>query len=130
MLKSVVALIAGFAIMTFTILIATIVAVSAFPAAAGARTMEFLAVSIFSAVASAAFGGYATASLAPDRTSAHVLILAVMVLISAASGLIAPQPGQETWYLIALLVVEPIGVVGGGRIRTAMRSRESRGTPA
>lgn len=127
MLKSVIALIAGFAIMTFTILVATIVAASVLPFTQGAPTTQFLALNVFYSAAAAAFGGYATASLAPERPSAHVLILAVMVLIMGASSFLAPQPGQERWNLAAVLVLSPICVFLGGRVREAQRRRSQAG---
>ena len=128
MLKSVIALIAGFAIMTFTILIATIVAVSALTITPSAPTTQFLALNVFYSAAAATFGGYATASLAPERPSAHVLILAMMVLIMGVSGFLAPQPGQQRWNLVAVLVLSPIGVFLGGRLREAQRRRSQAST--
>ena len=129
MLRSVIALIAGFAIMTFTILIATIIAALMLDISPGAPTTQFLALNVFYSAAAAAFGGYATASLAPERPSAHVLILAVMVLIMGVSSLLAPQPGQERWNLVAVLVLGPVCAFIGGRIR-GMQLRRTQGSTA
>lgn len=117
MLRSVIALLAGFAIMTFTVLVATIVAVLAMKLEPGMLTPEYLGVNLAYSIAAAAFGGYSTAALAPDRPSAHALILSVMVLIMGVSNFILPQPGQERWYLIALIVLGPLGALAGGQLR-------------
>ena len=73
----------------------------------------------------AAFGGYATASLAPGQHSAHAAILATMVLIAQASTVLNPPAHQPRWYLMTLVVVAPLGALAGGLLRQWQRRRRA-----
>lgn len=111
--------------MTFTVLIATILAALAMGIAPGAPTPAYLAINLVYSAAASAIGGYATASLAQARHSAHAMILALMILVVNVSGFFNPQPGQERWYLAALIVLGPVSAVVGGRIRVAAVARRA-----
>lgn len=118
MLRSAIALVAGFAILTFALLGATIVVALVLGVEPGAPTTAFLATVLACGGLAAAFGGYSTAALAPSRHAAHVLGLAAMIVLTDTSSLLHPRPGQPIWYLVTTLVVQPLLAVAGGRLRT------------
>ena len=123
MLRMVIALIAGFAIMTFIVLLATIAEAMATGAVAVNPTGAHLVVNVGYTAAAALVGGYATASLAPARPAAHAAVLAAMAFIVAASSLLYPQPDQERIYLALLMAASPLGVLAGGWLRGAQVRR-------
>lgn len=119
MLRMVIALIAGFAIMTFIVLLATITEAVATGGVTMNPTGAHLAVNLGYTVVAAAVGGYATASLAPARPDAHAAVLAAMTLVVRASEWLFPQPGQARLYLVLLMLLAPLGVLAGGWLRGA-----------
>ncbi|MCC7195890.1 MAG: hypothetical protein IT356_10070 [Gemmatimonadaceae bacterium] len=123
MIKSVIALLGGFAIMTFSLLIATVIAGVVLGLQPGVLSTQFLATVLTCGVLAAGFGGYSTAALAPNRHFAHVLILAAMVLLMAVSSLLKPQPGQPLWYLATALALQPLSVIAGGGTRVLRKAR-------
>lgn len=128
MLRSIIALIGGFALMAFTLLIATICVALAMGVTADSVTTSYFQVLVACATLAAVFGGYATASLAPERHSAHVAILATMVLIAQASTALNPPANQPRWYLMTLVVVAPLGTLAGGWLRDWQRRRRAAGS--
>lgn len=130
MLRSVIALIAGFAIMTFTILVITLVVAEAMDLERGAPTRSYLIINVVYSAAAAIFGGYSTAALAPARHFEHACVLAAMVGIATVSSIITPAPGQPTWYLVALLVTGPACAALGGFVRDRQVARRASPTAA
>ena len=128
MLRSIIALIGGFALMTFAAIVLTICAALLMGVTVSSTTPMYFQALVACATLAAAFGGYATAALAPDRHVGHSTILAVMVFIAQASNAMNPPPNQPRWYLITVLVVAPLAVFAGGRIRDRQRLRRA-GTP-
>ena len=126
-LRSVIALVGGFAIMTFTLLVATVVAAAVMRTSPGVETTPFFETILASAVLAAAFGGYSTASLAAQHHAAHTVILATMVLIMGASTALNPPAGQPQWLVLGELVLTPLAVLGGGQLRALQRRRHAAG---
>ncbi len=129
MLKTVIALIAGFAIMTFTIVVAAVVTAMLMEPNRFAPTPAFLAIGVAYSSLAAAFGGYATAALAPDRPSAHTAVLAVMVMVYSASNYLTPRAGQEPFHLALLIVLGPAFALAGGKLRVLQQSRREQAEP-
>jgi|SRR5581483_2399567 len=123
MLRSVIALVAGFAIMTFGQLIATIVLALALRVQPGTPSPAFLPGSLACGGLAAACGGYATAALAPRRHGMHVLILMAMILTMGVSNLFNPPAGQPIWYRAAALAAQPLLAGAGGLARARRRSQ-------
>jgi hypothetical protein len=119
MFRSVIALLAGFAIMTFTIVIVTIVAVAATGASAGAPTREYLIAFVAYSAAASAFGGFSTAALAPSRPGVHAMGLAAMIFVMHAYTLVFPQPNFPRTVYAFLVVLAPIAAIVGGKSREA-----------
>lgn len=117
MLRTVVALIAGFAIMAFTILIATVVIALAMGVQRGTLPTSFLVAMVVVSALASALGGYSTASLARDRPTVHAAILATMIFVQHVYAIIFPIEGQHTWYAWSLAISGPVLAVIGGKIR-------------
>jgi glycerol uptake facilitator-like aquaporin len=117
MLRSVIALIAGFAIMTFTFLVVLTVAISVrgVPPEAAPAASAALGVWVWPLAAFA--GGYSTAALAPARTLGHGYVLAAMVGVARAYDLLSPPDGAARTTLLALLVACPLLAIAGAWVR-------------
>lgn len=117
MLRTVVALIAGFAIMAFTILIATIGIALAMNVQRGVLPTSFLVVMVVVSALASGLGGYSTASLARDRPTVHAAILATMIFVQHVYAILFPVEGQETWYIWSLAIGGPLLALAGGKLR-------------
>ena len=135
MLRSILAVIAGFVVIT----VLNIVAVPLFGAVApqsvagpdgGLPTTGWIIFNLAYGLVFAAVGGYVTARLAQRSEVSHSVALAVIILVLGASyafsgGSAGPnQPAPPTWYLIVLPAVGVVGAILGGwlRARTDQRS--------
>lgn len=117
MLRTIVALIAGFAIMAFTILIATVVIALAMGVQRGELPTPFLIVMVVVSALASGLGGYSTASLAQDRPTVHAAILATMIFVQHVYTILFPIEGQESWYVWALAISGPALALAGGQLR-------------
>jgi len=115
-LRSIIALVGGFAIMVFGYVVILALAVFLDVRAAPPGTAFHVTNLVMSAV-SAAGGGYATAVLAPHSPRGHTIGLALMVFAMSLSQLMQPAPGLPRWYPAALTVVGPACAVLGGLLR-------------
>ena len=121
MIRSIIALVGGFAIMVFLVFLLTIVAAAAFGVGDGRPGTAFVIASLMLSAVAAFTGGFATAALAPSRSFAHTFGLAVMVLAMGLSSLGHPQPGQPGWYPTAIAAIGPLLALIGGRFRLWQR---------
>ncbi len=117
MLRTIVALIAGFAIMAFSILIATVAIALAMGVQRGTLPTSFLVAMVVVSALASALGGYATASLAQNRPTLHAGILATMIFVQHVYTIIFPIEGQERWYVWALAITGPVLAIVGGKLR-------------
>jgi len=125
MVRSIIALVGGFAIMVFLVFLLTIVAAAAFGVTEGGPSTPYVVANLMLSAAAALTGGYATASLAPSRPAAHTIGLAVMILAMALSSLGRPQPGQPEWYPGAIAAIGPLCALAGGGLRLWQRRARS-----
>jgi hypothetical protein len=121
MVRSIIALVGGFAIMVFLVFLLTIVAAAAFGVTDGAPSMPFTVASLTLSAVAALIGGYATASLAPGRPFVHTIGLSVMILAASLSSLGHPQPGEPAWYPAAIAALGPLLALAGGGLRLWQR---------
>jgi ABC-type transport system involved in multi-copper enzyme maturation permease subunit len=127
-LRTIVALIAGFAIMAFTILIATVVIALAMGVQRGTLPTSFLVTMVIVSALASALGGYSSASLAQDRPTLHAAILATMIFVQHVYTILFPIEGQEPWYTWSLAISGPVFALLGGVIR--QRTARARPKPA
>lgn len=119
-LRSVYALLAGFATMTAIVFAITMVLMKRAPRWVGAPgrpnpayTLVNMAYSFTAAIA----GGYVTACVATADVMRTVLVLGLVVLVMSAISALEARHRQPIRYQIALAVLGPIGVVTGGLLR-------------
>ena len=121
MVRSIIALVGGFAIMAFLVFVLTIAVAAAFGVTDGAPTTPYIVANLMLSAGSALAGGYATAALAPSRAFAHSIGLSVMVLAMALSTLGHPAAGQPSWYPAAIAAIGPLFALAGGGVRLWQR---------
>jgi hypothetical protein len=112
-LRSFLALLAGFAAMELLIAGATAVIARK----GGAGSAGLVAVNMACSFAAAAAGGYVTAWLAVTRPLHTVLVLAVVVLVLGAITTVQTRGTRRAWQPVALMVVCALGVMAGGLLR-------------
>jgi len=122
-IRSLVALIGGFAIMTFALLFATVIAAYATGATAETIPMNFRIMTTAATPFAAAVAGFACATLARARHWEHVVFLAGLVAVMAVSTAITARSGEPAWYLYAPVVLGPLGVLLGGSMRLRSKAR-------
>ena len=129
MLRSVAAIVAGYGVMSLTVIGGTIIAASlfvpgGFPALAAVGPSglpaAFLAANLATNALGAVLGGWLAARIAAFAPFGHAAVLAVfpatLALGSAANAPAGPQAG---WYPMIIGVIGVAGVLAGGKLRTA-----------
>jgi hypothetical protein len=117
-LRSIIALVGGFAIMAFLMFALVAIAAWVIGARAGDQySPAMLGANIGLFAIAALAGGYATASLAPGRPRLHAAVLAGMVLAMTVSTIASPPAGAPRWFPVTLAVIGPVFAVLGGVLR-------------
>lgn len=117
-LRSIVALVGGFAITAFGHFVLVIIAAVLMDSQAPSfRTVNAL---LFSAAA--AIGGYATASLALYRPFTHVMVLAACLLGMAISNMFKPA-ADLSWNPVLVAVAAPLCALAAGWLRSRQLSK-------
>jgi hypothetical protein len=109
MLRSMTAVVLGFAFMAATVIVGTTIA--------GTLFIPGLVIRAFGAV----LGGWLTARAAPRAPLAHAAAVATLVLaMSVASAMSAPAGSpQPLWYTALIATIGAGGVLVGGGLRAA-----------
>jgi hypothetical protein len=115
-LRSIIALVGGFAIMAFAYVVILMLAVF-IGVRAGPPGVAFHVTNLVISALSAVAGGYATAVLAPQNPRGHTVGLALMVMAMALSQVAQPAPGVPRWYAVALAFIGPASALLGGYLR-------------
>ena len=134
MMRSVVAVIAGYLVMAAcviasTVLVATLMLGSAAMDGSVRPTPSYLIVNLAYSFVFALFGGYVAAFLARRQPTVHAAALAVVVL---AIGLLSAREGggsQPSWYPPLLTIGVPVFATFGGYLR-ALQLKMRAGVPA
>lgn len=66
--------------------------------------------------AAAAGGGYVAAWVSSPTPMQHVLALGIVVLALAAMSALQTRGQRPVWFLLALVVAPPLGVLAGGLV--------------
>lgn len=117
MVRSIIALVGGYAIMVLVLVVLVAIAAWTFRVSRGAPSQPFLFASLVSSGLAAIAGGYSTATLAPVRPRAHAFGLGVMILATSISTVSHSTPGQPAWYAGAVVVIGPLFAFLGGMLR-------------
>ena len=76
-----------------------------------------MAVNLAVALISAVSGGYVTARYSQANLLAHVLMLAIVVLLLGALSAVQMKGRQPTYYLLVMTAIPPLAVLAGGLLR-------------
>lgn len=125
MLRSVVAVLAGFGVVVLMVMAGTALAVrlvmgAVDPTAPLALPPAYLALNLAVSALAALLGGYVAGRLAPVGSRTPVLVLAALLLVLGLATMLgapASGDGQPAWYQWLLLVLGPAGVLLGGRLQ-------------
>ena len=125
MLRSVLAVLAGLAIMFVAVMVGNLVAAAALlgdGAMTGGATAAplpgaYLVANLGISLAAALLGGYTTARMIGRRSLPQVLVLAGLIaLLGLVSAFGPASAGQPRWYAWVLPVIGVVGVLAGGHI--------------
>jgi hypothetical protein len=120
LLHSVLALLAGFAVMIGIVFTVTMVLMRGCPrwvGTPGRPSPAYVLVNMGYSFVAAVVGGFITAYIAVADPLRTVLVLALVVLVMSALSVLESLGRQPVRYQIFLAVLGPIGVVVGGLIR-------------
>lgn len=120
MLRSILAVLAGYVVMVAIVVAATYALQQIEPGwflIGAPLTAGYLAVNIAYSLLAALTGGYLVARLAKQAHLKHVYALATLSLAMAVLSAFASGGDQPVWYRIFLAVMMPMVVIAGGRLR-------------
>ena len=135
MLRSILAVIAGFLVTAIIVMATSALAAMAFglpamstsDATTGAPTVApsagYLTTNLVCSALAAIVGGWTAGTIGRRHPMGHAGGLAVLLAIGGAVGVAWPQPGQPTWYPASLLVIGPVGALIGGFLRQLRDAR-------
>lgn len=134
MIRSIIAIIAGF-VVVMVVIVAGTAGSAALIIPGGlesARTMAppatYMAAHLLVSAMGALLGGWVTARMAPEREMIHILVLAVLLLLKSVPSLAGygnPDGLQPTWYVYTLPVIEVVAVLLGGWLRARVVKPET-----
>jgi hypothetical protein len=114
------ALLAGFAVMAFLVMVVTAALARFTPdwvGTTGSPRPGYVFVNLGYSFIAAGAGGYVTSWVAWSNPLYHVLALAIVVLALAALSALQQKGKQPVWYAATLVGITPIGVLAGGLMR-------------
>ncbi|MGA3263938.1 MAG: hypothetical protein ABSC47_07820 [Terracidiphilus sp.] len=119
-LRTFLALAAGFAAMSVLVMVITVLLSKLTPnwvAEQDKPRPGYVFVNLGYSFLAAAAGGYVTAWAAAANPLIHVLALGIVVLALAALSALQSKGRQPIWYALALVAITPLGVLAGGLAR-------------
>ena len=114
------ALLAGFATMTLTVVILSALLARLAPdwvGEEGKPGVGYAFANLGYSFLAAAGGGYVTAWASTGNPMIHVLVLGIVVLAMGALSALQSRGKQPVWYALTLLGLMPLGVLAGGLVR-------------
>ena len=114
-LRTFLALAAGFATMALLVIAITALLAKLMPGWMG--ELSYIIVNLGYSFLAAAAGGYVTAWAAAANPLIHVLALGIVVLALAALSALQSKGKQPIWYQLTLVAITPLGVMAGGLLR-------------
>jgi hypothetical protein len=122
-LRTFLALLAGFASMALLVGVATAVLVKFAPGwvgETGKPRAGYILVNLGYSLVAAMVGGFVTGWIAKNNPLYQALALALIVLLLSALSAVQQRGKQPIWYQLTLLGLTPFGVFLGGLIRVKM----------
>jgi hypothetical protein len=119
-LRTFLALLAGFVSMALLVGVGTAALMKLAPAWVGTPGNPrpgYVVVNVCYSLAAAAVGGYVTAWVAQGNPLYHALTLAIIVLLLSALSALQQRGKQPIWYQLLLIAITPVGVLLGGLLR-------------
>ena len=124
MLRSVIAIVAGFLAAAALVVVATWIVAPALGMAGEEPTAGYLLMNLMSVGVAGMLGGYVAGRLAPHAHWSHVATAAIVLL--SLPGMLQPSPsGQPTWYSVLLALLGAAAALLGGvlALRSTQRHR-------
>jgi putative membrane protein (TIGR04086 family) len=115
-LRSVLAVLAGLAVMFVIVIACTLLSVALMHLKTGHPTPGYLVINVVYSLAAAVAGGWVAARLAGYRPVAHGVALALLMLVLSALSLLHPAPSQPFFYQLFLTIVPPLAAIGGATL--------------
>jgi len=124
-LRSIGAVVAGYAVMIVLVMVSFAVGAKAFkmaPSRAGGDGMTppkgYLVFNLVSGLVAAVVGGWVTGCIAQRNMLLHAIALALLVAAMGVLSARRPQPGQPAWYPWVITLVGACGALIGGALCT------------
>jgi uncharacterized BrkB/YihY/UPF0761 family membrane protein len=114
MVKSIVAVVAGYAVMAVLVIITTMLAAAFLLNDSSEVTSSYLVVNLILSLISAVVGGWVTAKLAPNNKKRHVQMLAGLIVVLGLLSLTQTVAGQPAWYPWVIMLIGAAGALYGG----------------
>ncbi len=115
MVKSIIAVVAGYAAMAILVIITTMLAAAFLLNDPNEVTSAYLVVNLILSLISAVVGGWITAKLAPNNKKRHVQILAGLIIVLGLLSLTQTLIGQPVWYPWVIMLIGAGGALYGGK---------------
>ena len=116
--RSIGAVVVGYLVMAILVIVTTQAVTALFPAWCSPQNITYVLFNLAYSLVFALVGGYATAFVAGRAEVRHAAVLAGLAVVLAILTLVAEYGKQPLWYQVALLVVMPVAMVGGGYCRS------------
>lgn len=118
--RSVIAVIAGYAAMAAVVIAFTVLIKRRAPQwmeSLGKPNATYIYTNLLYSFGAAMLGGFVAATIAPRARLAHACILAGIVFVLAILSALQTGDKQPRWYQATLVIICPLGVVLGGAAR-------------
>ena len=115
-LRSVIAVIAGFLTLNFIVIVLTLIAVSTMHLKSGHPTPAYLVLNVVYSFFAAAAAGFVAALIAGRKPLQHAASLAAIMLAFGIFSYYKYAGTQPLWYQLMMMIVPPLCVLAGGAI--------------
>jgi hypothetical protein len=115
-LRSILAVIAGFVAMSFVVIVLTLLSVKSMGLKGGHPTAGYLVINVVFSFLAAAAGGFVTALVAAVKPVEHAYVLACVMLVMGALSYARYRGTQPGWYQLMLVLVPPLCAIAGAAI--------------
>jgi hypothetical protein len=112
-LRSILAIVAGFVTMVIVVMVFTIVSVKALHLQSGHPTPLYLTLNVAYSVFAAMAGGYVSARIAMHHPLHHAYFLAGLIELLSLVSYFHYHGSQPLWYQLMLCIVPPLFVIAG-----------------